>query len=841
MEKSPVTRQAQMNKRFLLRELSYGRGQAFVFILCAALSLISIVAINGLRRDIHQSLESDARDLSGGDIILHSHYDFSPGILAAVQELTDNGEIMRTQSWEFMSMARDVAASNTVLSQIKAVQPGYPFYGEIALSSGRSFHDVLQAGRVVVSQSLLTRLGLSVGDDLLLGESRLTIADTILRESLRPVDFLSFGPRIFVAAVDLPKLGLLGMGSRSHYEFLIKVIAQENIDKIAESLQSVAIPGQERVRTYASAGSRVKRFFDNLLFFLSLTTVFTMLLAGIGMQSSLTALLRQRERSLAIIRSLGATGGFVNSHYLVLVLVLCLIGNGLGIVLGLIIEKNLGILFAGILPPDIELGGSFTDVVEGLVIGLVAALFFTFLPLLRLKEIKPSAIFRRDMVADIQGRKQFFLVVLGVLLFGALIIYQLDDLRIGLYFLGGTLGLIAATSLGAIFLLRLLARIRIKSLVLRQAGRSLLRPGNSSRSVIVTLGTAMALLLSLYLVERNLHAGYIASYPEGAPNLFCLDIQKDQREAFLALTGDRTTLFPVIRARLISINGEMVNREQQRNPRGDSLVREFNLTYRNELLDDEALIKGNSLFGGVDTDDIVPVSILDTVAEMGDMRVGDLLEFNIQGVRLKAKVSSVRERTRSMLYPFFYFVFPENVLAAAPQTFFGALTVDKGKVAELELAVVNNFPNVSTIDVGATAAELGRIMRKLSVVITFFASFSILAGALLLVSSILATRLERSREAVYYKILGAGSRFVQKIFLFENLLLALISGGCSLLLSQLISWAVCKFLLSVQYEPHLLGTLVMVSIGIVLVVSLGLVSSMTIIRRKPAQFLREQG
>lgn len=698
---------------------------------------------------------------------------------------------------------------------------------------------MLQEGRVVVSQALLTRLQLNVGDELILGEKLFKIADVVTRESVRPVEFLSFGPRIFIGSADLQGLGLLGKGSRVHHELLLKVSSPSDLDNIAGDLQEVAIPGQERVRTYLTAGSRVKRFFDNLLFFLSLTTVFTMLLAGIGMQSSLTALLRRREQSLAIIRSLGATGGFIYAHYLVLVLILCVVGCSLGIFAGLLLEKNFQFLFQGILPPGIELGGSAADIAEGLVIGLTAALFFTFLPLMRLRDIKPAAIFRRETLPFADGKSQRLLTLLGIILFGCLIVYQLDDLKIGFYFLGGTIALIGIVSVVAWFILALIARFRSKNLAFRQAGRSLLRPGNNSRTVIVTLGSAMALLLSLFLIERNLHSNYIASYPEGAPNLFCLDIQKEQKDSFMAMTGDETTLFPVIRARLMSINAEKIDRNQERKARGDTLVREFNLTYRSNLLGDEKIKAGRSLFGEGRKTRFVPVSILDTVAEMGDMAVGDVLEFNIQGVPLKAEVTSVRERTRSMLYPFFYFVFPEKILESAPQTFFAALTVDKELINQLEMKIVSTFPNISTLDVGETAAELGRIMRKLSLIITFFASFSILAGALLLVSSILATRLERSREAVFYKVLGADSGFVLKVFLFENLLLALISGGCGLLLAQAISWGVCRFLLNTGFGPHLPGSVGMVLLGISLVVLLGVVSSLPIIRRKPAQLLRE--
>jgi putative ABC transport system permease protein len=237
---------------------------------------------------------------------------------------------------------------------------------------------------------------------------------------------------------------------------------------------------------------------------------------------------------------------------------------------------------------------------------------------------------------------------------------------------------------------------------------------------------------------------------------------------------------------------------------------------------------------------LVPVSVLDTVSEMGDMKIGDALQFNIQGVPMQAEVSSIRSRTKSRLYPFFYFVFPEKNLQAAPQTFFGALKVKKEEIARLENTIVNRFPNISTINVSDTAAELGKIMQKLSMIINFFASFSILAGALILVSSVLATRMARMKEAVYYKILGADTRFVLQVFLLENLLLALLSGGCAILVAQAGSWGLCRFLLDIAYQPDWLTSFIMLGLTVCLVVALGLLSSLSILRQKPVRFLREQ-
>lgn len=830
-----------MNLRFLLREIAHSRSQAVVFVLCVALSLVSIVAVNSLRRDVNSSIMSDARNLHGGDIIVHSHYKYSPGLQAELAEIRASENVKSAQTWEFYSVARRVDGRETLLSNIKVVQNGYPFYGEVVLQSGRTFSSVLQPGKVVVAESLLKRLDLMLGDSLLLGEAGFEIVDVVVNESLRPVDLFNFGPRILVPAADLDRMDLINKGSRVHYKTLLQLDDQLQIDRIVSKLQLKSAGGQERVTTFANTESRVKRFFDNLLFFLSLISVFTLLLAGIGMQSSLAALLRRKEKTFAMTRSLGASGLFLTLHYLLLVMFLSCIGWGLGIGAGFVVERNFAYLFGGLLPAQIDLGVSVLDVLEGVGLGVLAVLFFTYLPLSGIKKVKPSAIFRKEIDYTLKGGRSWGLFGCGLLLLSWLAVYQLEDVRIGLYFILGFLALVILTGLFVTGMLFAMSRLKIKSLTLRQALRSLLQPGNATRSIVVTLASSLAVLLTIFLVEHNLFNTYIASYPKDAPSLFCLDIQKDQKKDFVEMVGPHTDLFPVIRARLTSINGDAISRQEELKKRGDSLAREFNLTYRETLLDDEVLIAGESLFPDqTSTPGIIPVSILDTVAGMGDMKIGDVLLFNIQGIPMQAQVSSIRSRTKSMLYPFFYYVFPEKHLQAAPATFFAALQVDKTIIPQLENRIVNRFPNISTINVSESAVELGKIMVKLSTIITFFASFSIMAGALILVSSILATRMARVREAVYYKVLGAGTRFVVQVFLIENLILALLSGGCAILLGQAGSWAVCSFLLDIDYSPHWPASALLLTGTTFLVVFLGVTSSFSIIRRKPASFLREQ-
>ncbi len=829
--------------QLLLRELWQGRKQGLIFICCVALSLATMVALNGFRRDVDRSITGDAQALHGGDIIVHSHYELTAALRQKVAALQSDGRIERmVETRELYSVLRSSQVEKTLFCNLKVVEKGYPLYGRIELASGRDFSRVLRQGEVVVAAEVLQRLQLQVGDSIHVGSALLRIADIVSHEAARPVDLFNLGPRVFVSAADLEAIDLVKKGSRVSFEMLLKASLPEDVERIAAELKNGLAGEQERVETYRTAGSRLKRFFDNLLFFLSLISLFTLLLAGIGMQSSLTALMREKELTLAIVKALGATRAFLYRQYLVMVLFLGFIGSVLGSLCGILLERFLPLLFAGLLPAGSRSSISYVDIAWGMGLGLIVVIFFTFLPLSRLNRVKPSVIFRGEIENGRKGAVYYLTRLVGLLLLTLLVVLQLQDMEIGVWFVGGSLVLILAISLLAGLLLSACRRYSRGRLSLRLALRSLIRPGNATRSIIVTMSAALSVLLAIFLLQDNLHKTYIDAYPADAPNLFCLDIQRDQRDGFLALVGGKPQLFPIIRARLQSINGRAVTRESGREPRGDSLTREFNLTYRDSLLPDEELLQGRELFRKDEKGNTgLQVSILDTVAEMGDIGMGDVLRFNIQGVPLEADVTSVRTRTKSKLYPFFYFVFPPQFLEGAPQTYFAALHLEKSAIPLLENRIVSAFANISVINMAETAAELGGLMRRLSEIITFFAAFSLLAGSLILVSSILATRMARAREAVYYKILGGRSRFVFSVFFYENMLIGLFSALFAVILAQAMNWAVCRFVLEIPLRPNWPASLLLTVITIALVIALGMLSSLSILRQRPAEFLRELG
>jgi putative ABC transport system permease protein len=825
--------------KFILRDVNRTRSQAIVFALCVSIALVTLVAVNGFSDSVNTTLTNDARELSAADIIVRSRQELSPGLVQTIAAMESARSIESARIYELYSVARTAAGDGSLLSNIKAVSKGYPFYGRCELASGRLLSEVLLPGRIIVAPVLLERLGLRIGDSLSIGRATLTIADVVLKEPDRPLDAFSFGPRIFVSTADLERIDLIEKGSRVSYRVLIKVADAADLNRMVDLLTAAADPVQERVDTYRTAPSGVKRFFDNFIFFLNLIGIFILLLAGIGVYTTLTAYLKEKEKTIAVMKTVGASSRFILTHYILSLLFISLIGAGLGLVLGLVAQKMIPALISGLIPQQIGVSFSWTGILEGFCVGIVGVTLFAFLPLYRLRDIKPADIFRKEDNESRGGLPYYAILLFISTLFTGMVLWQLQVVGSGLLFVASTLGFILMTAVFTHAILLILQHLPVKTLILRQALKGLFRPRNATRPIIITLTASLAVVFTIYGVETNLDRDYVQSYPPDAPNLFFVDIQPDQQAEFDRALGIDTRYYPIIRARILSINGDKIDRGKERQRRrGDNLARTFNLTYRNDLLDDEIIKTGSSLFRSDWSE--VQVSVLDTVVKMHDLKIGDRIVFRIQGIPLEARISSIRTRTKDSLKPFFYFVFQEDTLKSAPQTIFTAVRVDKSRIGGIQNAIVKEFPNISVIDMTETITTFAGISRKLSNTIRFFTAFGILVGLLITVSSVLATRLARTREAVYYQVLGARSIFVYNVFGLENLILGGLSGLLAMVISQVASWIIITKVFDIAFKPIAGAGFLMIAAATMLVIISGLLPSWTTLRKRPVAFLREQ-
>jgi putative ABC transport system permease protein len=858
---------ALLHPTFIRRQLTATRNQAGIFVLCVALSMVTLVALRGFGDSVDRALTRDARSLIAGDIRIASGYPFAPPLEAAVQAAVAEGRATAARTYEFYSVVRRMDEDGSLLTNLKVVEPPYPLYGEVGLASGQALGEVLTPGSAVAEQVLLDRLGLGVGDQLRVGETTLRVADVVVSEPDRPVNFFALGPRLLVAAADLDALQLIQPGSRVSYNWALRAADPADVDALAGDLRGIANtlddPGLVRVETFRTADTGIERFYRNFLFFLALVGIFTLLLAGIGIQSSLTAFLRERYSTIAITKTVGATSRFVTVNFYGVVLLLGGIGALVGMVLGVALQWLLPGLLGGLLPPDVELVIAPRAVFESLLLGLAVVLVFTFLPLFRLEELRPGFIFRKEEPPIQRPLPYIATVGLIVALFTGLVIWQLGQVRTGLYFAGGAIALLLITGGLTEVTLRLLQPLQLRNLGRRQALRGLFRPRNATRAIVITLAAALGVLFAIFLIEQNLRASFVQSYPPDAPNVFFLDIQPDQLEDFRTTLGLEADFIPTVRAGLEAVNGQPPAAAREGGPDGGNgqggegqsggtadgaagaqagnrpRTPQYTLTYRDRLQAGESVVEGPDLFDPADGGP--QVSVLREAMEDRGLRLGDRLTFNVQGVPVEATIRSVRTQDSESVQPFFSFVLQPQVLADAPQTLFTGLRVPPGEIAALQNRMVAQFPNITVIDATATIATFAAVVDRITRVVRFFALFSILAGLLIVVSSVYATRLARVQEAVYYKVLGATSRFVLRVFALENIFLGLISGLLAVLMAQVAAWAIMKYLFELDYQPFALSSVLLVVLTVLAVTAVGMAASISILRSRPILFLRQQG
>lgn len=822
---------------FIRREIARSSKQAVVFCLCVALSLTSLTAFSGLSKSVYRSLLSDAKKLHAADIIVHSHETLSDRLDRAISAEIRQGRVVRSRYHEFYSVVRTADDQASVLAHVKVVEKGYPFYGEVVLRSGRLFGEVLTAGQAMVEQSLLDRLGIGIGAPLKVGYASLTISDVVESEPDRPVNVFSFGPRVFVSSRDLDALGLVQTGSRITWQTLLKVLDEGQIDAVADRLRLAAESDREQVDTFRTARTRVKRFLDNFIFFLNLIGMFILIIAGMGIQNTLTAFFNEKQQTIAVMKTMGASNRHIIRYFLPMVFLLGLLGTALGISAGIVVQFGLAHLLSAFFPSGAAPAVAWSGIGESLALGFAVVALFTFVPLYRLREMRPAMIFRKE-AAEPHKRWPVYASAAGFMLFlFGLVLRHMQDLRFGIYFVVAMGGLILMAAIFTRLLLGVLKRLSIRRMVVRQAVKGLFRQGNATQAIIVTLTASLSVIFAIYLIERNLDRTYVQSYPADAPNVFVLDIQPSQREAFAAFAAQPLTFYPVVRAQVTAINDTPIDRRDEQAQRRDNLARTFNLTYRENLLDDEKIIKGGRLFRRDWTGP--QVSVMDTVVEMHPMDVGDTVGFNIQGVPLTARISSIRTRTTDSLKPFFYFVFEDKTLQSAPQTIFTALRVPKEQVGLMQTRMAKAFPNISVIDLSATIQVFAGIMQQLSTIVRGFSILSMAAGILILISAVFATRAERITESVYYKILGARKSFVAKVFVLEIFIAGLFSAVLALAMSQTGALLVSRHYLDIAYYPFLGSCALIGAAALLLIMAIGLIPARSILAKKPIEYLRE--
>jgi putative ABC transport system permease protein len=810
------------------REARAGAAQLLLFATCVLLATLAVSGVAGWRSSVQSAMASENKKGAGGDVVAFSTEPFSPGLVRAAEPYHG----IRTT--EMFTVALAPRTDLSLFSKLKAVDPGYPLYGELPLRSGRDPHQVLQKG-LIVEARLLQRLGVEVGDRLKVGTRLFTIEDVALKEPDRPLGMFGVSPRIFIAGDQLESTGLVREGSYLERRIHIRLPDPSRAGAVAEILRKAAIPDQERVETWERPPVSMRRFVDNFFTFLDMMAVLATALGGLGMQSTLSTWLANRRQPIAVMKTFGAGRIYVLRHFGALVALVAMLGLGAGLVASAALLQASGSYLSAMLPVQVAPRLSLLSGLQAAVLVLAVAGSFSVWPLLEASRVKPATILRHEHAAPPGATRVRQAAVAVLAAYGLLASLTENPERAGWIVLG-LASLLAVSGLFAAQTVASMRRGRPPSLALRTALGSWRDPASKTASVVFVLSTCLTILFAAGIVERALRQSWLSAMPPEVPNLVFLDIQPSQWEEFEKFVGLPMEVTSTLRVRAQAVDGKPLDRSKKREYWDRDARRELDASPTARLPVTDRLVAGDSLYDG---DDPNQVSLRDDVAEALKAGLGEQVDFTIQGVPVRARVSSIRHCERQGFRPRFELLFPPALVEGAPQTMYARLRLDESRVGPLQTRVAKAYPGIVSMDVSQTIRLIGERLFQMVGVVRYFLFAGLLAGAVILISAAWSARRDRLRESAYLKVLGASRRFVMRVLLYESLALGGLCSGLAFVLSVLISWGLCRWTLDVPY-PDLSDLLLpMLALPTAAISGLGCLLSRGVVAARPAPFLRQ--
>jgi putative ABC transport system permease protein len=832
------------------RELRSAWKRLLFFFLCIAIGVSAIVALRSIIRNFNHVMTSDARAILGADIQISSNRPWSQETQKTIQSITNRYLQARAESIESATMLRPESTTkeSAILVELKGIDPGFPFYGEFTLDSGKFSYDLLANSGVLVAKTILERLNLKKNDRVKIGDEVFQIRGVILREPGAGGGF-RFGPRALISRNSLENAHLTGFGSRARRRIFLRV-PEQRVDQLNSALKKSLKGSFINVRSYKESQENMNNQFTRGENFLALTGFIILILGGIGVSSVTRVFIEEKRRSIAILKCLGATGRKIFSIYFLQISSLGLLASLIGVLFAKLILQLLANYYREALPPDMSYSLQSYAIIQGIGFGILVTILFSALPLLRIRKIKPNVLLCDETQAG-KNRKRIrpdFLtwgtgVIVGAGLF-LLSAWQAGSLQIGIYFFAG----LALTSLilyvAAFLLMKLLRRMkRIVSFRLRHAISSIYRPGNQTQVILMAVGLGSFFIIAIQALQSNLLREMDFQRRTNLPNMYLIDIQSDQKDGVEKIitetTKQKPLILPTVRARISAIDGKNVDPESEdyKKDRG-RLGFEYTLTYKNELDETENVVSGK--FWNQTPSTKPEVSIEESLKGMMGLDVGGNITFDILGRKITAKVTSVRRIDWKNSRTGFYIVFRPGVLESAPNVYVAALDAPTTEPARsrFQRKLVDAYPNVTAIDVADIIRSLQKILNTITLGISFIGSFVFLSGVLILIGSIAMTKFQRTYEAAILKTLGATRKLVLSILMVEYALLGFISAIIGTLAAMGLSYLISKYVFELDWGP----TPAVYSLGLILTVVLvtivGSLSSLDVLNRKPLGVLK---
>ena len=822
--------------RLALRMLArdWRAGELTVLGIALMLAVAALTSVGFLTDRVEQALKLESHQLLGGDLLLTADHPWPDRIR---REAAARG-LSQAESATFPSMVSLGGAA--LLAEIKAVSTGYPLRGTLRTAPLLNTPDsetvrVPQAGEAWPDERLATTLSLAPGTSLALGRMEVVSGPVLTLEPDRGMNVFALAPRLMINFADLPATGLIQSGSRVHYR--LHLAGDTATVAAFEAWARAQLGRGEKIESLDNARPEIRNVTERAQRFLRLAALLAVILAAVAVALAAERYMRRHLDGCAVMRCMGASG-----RQLLLIhggefLLFGLAATLAGCLAGFAVQAALQQLLAGLLVTKLP-APSLLPWLHGLLVGLTLIVGFALPPLLRLQRVPTIRVLRREWIGSEPASVGAYL--LGALVLAALMLWMAGDLRLGLIVLTGFMLALGFFALMARLLLAALGR-------LRPAGRGYgWRHGlaNLRRRLAATMVQAVALalgltaLLLLTVARGDLLDSWLARVPANAPNRFAINIQSDQRVAitdfFKARGLPAPVLEPMVRGRLVQVNGMAVGPESYADDRAQRLVdREFNLSWS------ALLPAGNTVSGGLwhGATRVPEFSVEQGLAETLNLRLGDRLAYDIAGNRVEAVITSLRRLDWDSMRVNFFVMSPPGVLDNFPLSYITSfhLPADKaGTIPEL----VRAFPNLTVIDVAALVKQLHATIDQVARAVQLVFGFAVLAGLAVLYAALQASSDERRHEIAVLRALGARRQQLASALLAEFAALGALAGLLAGIAASLIGWGLARFAFRLDYLPNPGLWLIGLLAGAALVLVAGWLGASSMLRQSALPALR---
>jgi putative ABC transport system permease protein len=833
--------------RLAWRQARGGRRHLAAVFSCVALGVGALVAVGTLGAGLEATLAREAKALLGGDVELRSARPLPPEAVAAVGRLA-GARVVSVR--EMVGMARGRERGDSVLVELKAPGPGYPLYGRLATTPAAPLASLLEHDGAVVQRELLDRLRLGVGDRLVVGDVTLTIRGVVEAEPDRAASLVTLGPRVLLSPEALERSRLVAFGSRVRHRVLVGLGPGIGADETRGSLAGAVSDPGVRIAAYDEAQPGLRRFFSQLTIYLGLVGLASLLVGGIGVAASLSAFVARQVPTIVALKALGAPTRLLVAAYAIQTQAVALAAGLVGAALGVLIQPLLAAALAGLVPFALEPQVQAWTLARAIVMGLVVTLLCTWAPLAAVRAVPAWLILRRDVETSARRPHGWSTLVAVGLGLAALALWQAGSLRTGGLFVGAAaaalLGLLGLAR-GLVLLMRRLPPAR--GLAWRHGLAALKRPGGHAPRVVVALGMAVMLLVTVGLLESVLGHQIDHEQQRQAPSFFFLDIQPDQRDPFVRLVentaGAPPALTPVVRSRLTAIDGEQVTRAvvDRRQGRGEEgawyFTREYVLTWAAGPPAGNTLTRGR-WWTAAEAAAGARASLEEVAARHLGVDVGSRVTFDVQGVAIEAEVTSLRRVDWQSLTTNFFVVLSPGALDGAPATWVATARVPAAAESALQNAVVAAFPNVTAIPVRDVLERVAAVLGEIAVAVRLVALFTLGTGLVVMAGALAATRSQRLYESVVLRTLGATRGVVARAFAVEYGLLGATAGAGGGLLATILAWIVARWVLEAPWTFDAVPVVVGVAATAALALAVGFLATFRLLGQKPLPVLRRE-